>query len=527
VAILALSVQSLSAQAHLPFPWNQPAGGFHTTVIQNPLDSLFSIERDFIQKILEAIPKANDRILGYANPELNRIAKAASEKLEHVNTSTHTDIIPIYSEAGLTFKMIYDEIALKNPKNIVKNLVLMMALTSVGEISSIGQEFKGSTNPNAKREFRSCHSMAELMTNFKAGSPTAKARWTELQIALLKQLELNEVTAHQLQLDPKVLAEIVAELESELPLLKKNAAQFAKSQKNKLDQWKSQTGILENLEAMNEKLDDMIMNNDRRGVRQLLEAYLPWARMEPVEANTWKTWLEVIEYPDLNKATVAFRGVSYDTDKIQRRRTAQGELFGFMSTVLTKNQGSYTRRLRSLTTNREKNGDIGLKFNKTNTPSVKIADQMISHSQNPVASNFLSFTYNPTITRIFMKANILKMIKGVTVSTPRGGILVAKIDSRRMIPNLLSIYDHELELLTPLMVFPDEVIAYHEGSFASDQEFINFIEEISNKTGIDFHWENDGEKNFKQRFSQDGLTFLKKMTEIRTKNNSCNNAFMM
>ncbi len=104
--------------------------------------------------------------------------------------------------------------------------------------------------------------------------------------------------------------------------------------------------------------------------------------------NTWKVWLDAIENPDWKNTTVALRGINYDTDKIQRRQTAQGEIYGFMSTVLTKNQGSYTRRLRSLTTNRLTNGDfsIGRKF-----PAVTIASQMLMTRGNHEQRTFFLF----------------------------------------------------------------------------------------------------------------------------------------
>jgi hypothetical protein len=87
--------------------------------------------------------------------------------------------------------------------------------------------------------------------------------------------------------------------------------------------------------------------------------------------------------------TVAFRGLKYDTDKIQRRQTSQGEIFGFMSTVLTKNQGSYNRRLRFLSTNRLKNGDIGVVQKNSVIPSVMVTDQITAHARNPQASSFI------------------------------------------------------------------------------------------------------------------------------------------
>jgi hypothetical protein len=81
----------------------------------------------------------------------------------------------------------------------------------------------------------------------------------------------------------------------------------------------------------------------------------------------------------------------------------------------------------------------------------------------------------------------LKLIQGESVKAPYGGILVVKMDSRRMIPIVPSMYGAEIELLAPLIVFPDEIVAYNEGSFNYNFTYKMFIEEISKKTGIDFN----------------------------------------
>ncbi len=301
-------------------------------------------------------------------------------------------------------------------------------------------------------------------------------------------------------------------IQSSLPELEKEALKFSRQQQKILDNWKTTTGTLDKLERMEQKLNDLILNNDRKGVRQLLEAYLPWTVMEPVEANTWKTWLEAIENPDWSKTTVAFRGVKYDTDKIQRRQTPQGEVYGFMSTVLTKNQGNYTRRLRSLATNREKNGDFGSKIRKEKIQTVKITDQMATHATDPVASNFLSFTYDLGIANSFNG--------GVRGTQPLGGILVVKMDSRRLVPNLTTAFTFEMELLAPLIIFPDEVVIYEEGVI---KDVSHLMIEISEKTGI----KSFSNAAFGDQHRNDGFGFLKKMIDIKISVGKCQGIFFM
>lgn len=497
--------------------------GAQTQTFVDATKGPFSVENSFIGSVIA------DR-KNTTSSDLRKRSQVISEKVSFVNTETHTEIIPEYSEKGLTFRFIYDETAVKNPQMLVKDLALITMLTSSTSFwGAKSQVFDGTLNPKISGEVDSPHSIAELLTNVREGSPTAKARWVALQTGLLEGVSLKSHFIQEMGLSSNVVQDIQNELKGQLSQLETEAAQHARKQQKALDKWKSETGALDKMEAMQEKLDDLILKNDRKGVRQMLEAYLPWSVMEPVEANTWKIWLEAIEHPDLSKTTIAFRGLKYDTDKIQRKQTANGEVYGFMSTVLTKNQGSYTRRLRSLSTNREKNGDIGFKSHGENIRSTKITDQMTAHARNPVASSFISFTYNPGVAQGFMGQNKTKEIKGETVSVPYGGLLVVKMDSRRMVPNIPSMFGNEIELLAPLIVFPDEVIKYKEGSFTKEYSYNDFIKEVSTKTGIDFtSWSSAKDANnegLQVRYNREGHEFLKQMTEVNLKAMSCSKVF--
>lgn len=490
----------------------------------------YNIETDFIAKVIQENHVKVEKF--YGSNGLRKLFRAEAEKVDVVHTDTHTEIVADYTEKGLVLKVRYDETALKNPQYIAKEMAVISALTSATDTflnSTSSQIFSGKIESSLVAEVESPHAVAEILANIKEGSPTAKARWASIEARILKATELKAQYLQDLNLSSNALNQVREQIEAQLPELNAKAAQHIRKQQKSLDQWKAQTGALDKMEAMQDKLDDLILKNDRKGVRQLLESYLPWAVMEPVEANTWKIWLDAIENPDMSKTTVAFRGLKYDTDKIQRRQTTKGEAFGFMSTVLTKNQGSYTRRLRSLSTNREKNGDIGMTQKTAQNFSVKITDQMTAHAKNPVASSFISFTYDPAVAYRFMGQDVMKEIKGEKVKVPYGGMLVVKMDSRRMIPNLPSMYSNEIELLAPLIVFPDEVVSYKEGSFTSDYTFDMFIKEISAKTGINFSsWslaQDANNENLRQRYSREGHEFLRQITEVKASTNACSKVF--
>nr|BFD66892.1 hypothetical protein HAGR004_19140 [Bdellovibrio sp. HAGR004] len=487
----------------------------------------FAVEKNFIEASLNS--NAHSDLFSYQG--LRRGFQMEKEKVALVNTPTHTEIVPEYTEKGLILRLRYDETALNNPKLLVKDLAILAAMKSTsGYMGSLQHNvFYGDVSAKVMAEIESPHAIAELLNNVRQGSPTAKARWVSLQARMLENVRLTNALAADMNLSYEVVNEVRGELLQQIEELNKEAIKFARKQQKTLDQWKTETKALDQLESMQEKLDDLIMKNDRKGVRQMLEAYLPWAVMEPVEVNAWKLWLEAIENPDHSKTTVAFRGLKYDTDKIQRRQTGKGEIYGFMSTVLTKNQGNYSRRLRSLTTNREKNGDIGFKGNGEVFHSVKIVDQMTAHARDPKASSFISFTYDPGVAMNFMGQDITKEVKGRTVSVPYGGMLVVKMDTRRMIPNIASMYGTEIELLAPLIIFPDEVIEYREGAFKSGEEYFKFLNEIKDKTGIDFaSWRDAKDTNnqsLEKRYSNEGFAFMKQMMNTKPQAMSCSKIF--
>lgn len=487
----------------------------------------FTVEKDFVQKSLAYVDTLHKTHNG---GDLRSSVSLKSERVEQIHTDTHTRIVPVYDRSHLTLTLQYDELALQNPKLLLRDLTTLNALGVASiydgdtEIKVHGFQFEFSKSLH--REINSPHAIVELLLNAQEGSPTAKARWNSLQMALLSAGSLRPEFIQNLGLSTNALSEVVEELAAKKESLNAEAAQFARTQQKKLDKWKSETGALDKYEAMEQKLNDLILNNDRKGVRKMLEAYLPWAVMEPVEANTWRIWLDAIENPSKDHTTIAFRGVDYDTDKIQRRKTANGEVYGFMSTVLTKNQGNYTRRLRSLSTNREKNGDIGFKDHGSQVRSTKMTDQMTAHAINPQASSFLSFTYNPRVAHRFMGQDEEKKINGKYVDVPTGGFLAVKMDSRRLIPNVPSMFSTEIELLAPLIVFPDEVVRYNEGNFG-DGEFEKFISELSKEVGIEFDkWKEHAVANqLRARYKADGLKFLKTMMNVGAVTRSCAKVF--
>jgi hypothetical protein len=451
--------------------------------------------------------------------ELREAATAKIEKVPLVNTETHTRIIPEFNSDGLTLRLQYDETVEKRPELLFKDLLLFSRLTHF----DLGADMSVADREFDKLIFDSPYTWSELEFNNQKGSLAARARLAHINLELLKSTYARSAAEfiEQISKSPgRVQNGLLASLQDSMVKvqeLDKAALKEQREHKKSVDAWRSQTGALEKWEANSDKLNDLILKNDRLGVAQMITDFLPWAVMEPSEANAWKVWLDAIRHPSTTNTTVAFRGIDYETDKIQRLEVPGGEnRVAFMSTVLTKNQGSYTRRLRSLSVNRLQNGDISVdnttRF-KGSAPVVGVSDQMTIHAQEPRSSNFLSFTYDPWVAIKFIGRKKVVDEKGRMTHIPNGGFLAVKMDSRRLFPNVMSEYPSEIELLAPLVIFPDEVAGYKEGPFMGkvpEDTMDHFLKQVANVTdnNVTVWLDRNAKKPFKFFFKRDGFAFM-------------------
>lgn len=200
------------------------------------------------------------------------------------------------------------------------------------------------------------------------------------------------------------------------------------------------------LESQPEKLEALLKKNDREGVAKLLEAFVPWAELSPFEGAMWSDWIKAIRKPNPNDTVVLFRGID-EKDAVQVAKDANGKEIGhgFFATLLSKNQGNYTRRLRSIQTMRAKFANSRTQVLTPLQETPKIGNIMINHSGDPVGSPFMSFTTTSSIAHQWGQ---------------KGGVIIANLDKRRVLPNVNSSIKGELEMLVPLIIFPDEVIHF-------------------------------------------------------------------
>jgi hypothetical protein len=298
--------------------------------------------------------------------------------------------------------------------------------------------------------------LLELIYNYRNGSVAAELDLFNLEKKVLLDLS-SKIPAFESLINNSLLSINEKIMKSEKKYRLDN-----KQRQNEWLQYKEKMNFSK-LEKADIKLNDFVKNNDRVSAANLIETYLPWPLMEPMEKLYWKNWLNAMRYPDVSQGIVLFRGISKKDDPEQKKINADGSInVGYFSTILTKNQGNYNRRLRSLTTQRfqqkEKEFSSRNMFNMTRKFSF--------HAGNPMASYFLSTTYDIRTASAFGE----------------DGVLLLKIDQRRLIHNIVGL-NHEMEVLVPLIIFPDEVkgkFNYHEGNsrLYNNEDAKIFLQEI-------------------------------------------------
>ena len=465
------------------------------------------------------------------------------QEVAELQTPHQTQIEVAYKESGLHLTYQYTPIALENPELLLKDMIVLSAITNM----SPALEVMNKKSPMVQI-LQTPFAWVETSLNAREGSLGAKARLALYESLFLKSSYVpkdlfnyffikNSLAFENKEALKQLTEKAYNQIEIDSLNAEKNYERFKNlAQKNLKIQSQNmdirRKDLLNELEQREDKLNDLILKNDRKGVRQLIEAYLPWEIMEPLEIKAWNIWLEAIEFPRRNQSVIAFRGLDFSTDKIQRSTGPKGEqLLGFMSTLLTKNQGSYTRRLRTLTTTREKFGDELVQHFPEGYKAFKLADQMTLHSRNPVGSPFISFSNDPVMAMRFIKADKTIVDKNNrSQEVPEGGFLAVKIDARRMFPNIFSVFSMEYEILTPLIIFPDEVLGYHEGDFihpkngrTGDENRLLFLTSLT-KNPTQFI-ERKNLEPLREKYAVEGYKFLEKISFETKRTLSCRQVF--
>jgi hypothetical protein len=389
------------------------------------MESITEVE-DFNAKnaIKDAIDSLNDELLSKGRIEEFK-ATAKLKKVNSLPDGKLAEITPRFSATeGLVIELQITPKGLKSPVVVAEEIAHLQQIMS-------------------NDMFKHPLYWAEIALNAKHGSKRSKLLLAEAEIDAMERIrsDIFYDVSDDSDLD-KYIKSRKAQGEQLVKDIKKEVIIENKSRKAITKQYKE---MLDNLQDAPMKLDDYIAANDRVGARKLIDAFMPWEEMEPTEIAIWTRWLDAMENPTTNKAkkSLVFRGLA---DDLVREAEDGGHFL--MSKVLTKNQGNYTRRLRSLKTyhgklGKEVAGEVPLDLDSYTA-------MMKGHSHDPVASPFLS-TSTASVAEDFSSEGGVNKI---------GAIF---IDNKRLMMNLVSDYK-EFEKLVPLIVFPDELIAIEEAT---------------------------------------------------------------
>ncbi len=224
----------------------------------------------------------------------------------------------------------------------------------------------------------------------------------------------------------------------------------------------------------NYKLSELVLNNDRAKVAELLNQMLPWDLMEPTEKSFWTGFISAIRKPDYSKSELLYRGLDGD-EKMQLRVTKDNQIesAAIFSKRLTAGSGSHFFKLLGLPETFEKFGTSGNEAAKK--PFIEahsVTNMMLNHANNPNGSPFISLSYSPqvaygfatgSILTIKSKATIGKEVAKYKTTNASGGFVALRIDPRRLLVNSISFFEGELEVLASLLIFPDEIVHLEKG----------------------------------------------------------------
>lgn len=207
--------------------------------------------------------------------------------------------------------------------------------------------------------------------------------------------------------------------------------------------------------ADDQQFRNLVAKNDRKGAVKLLRQYLPWEQMPPFEKAFWENHLAIMADPlPFEDRVLIYRGIDDDIvqvaqeggKELTREEAIKEQKMFLMSTMMTKNQGTWNRRLRSLTAMYEKFMGTDNAGSSEYTRAVRITNMFVKHSKEPKGSPFLSYTPKFSVAKSFgHKRNTAYFI-----------------DPRMMYFNYASKYADEIEFLLPIMSFPDDLAAVYD-----------------------------------------------------------------
>lgn len=261
---------------------------------------------------------------------------------------------------------------------------------------------------------------------------------------------------------------------------------------------KARKDLLSDLDKAGEsgQLKRLVAEGKREEVAELINKYLPREQMTPFESKFWDQVLDFMKNPlPMKDRILVFRGIDEDMiygsignagkELTKEEAVASGKGF-MMSSMLTKNQGTWNRRLRSIQTANEKFlGQHNITQSTEWTKNFRISTFFKQHSRNPQGSPFLSFTPKISVANQFGRKRTAAYL----------------IDPRALLANTTTGYTSEFEFLTSLVTFPDELVDIHDinvhGELSGDGRTQRFLEKTKNLL-IEEYGQVEGEQAFQK-----------------------------
>lgn len=351
---------------------------------------------------------------------------------------------------------------LEGGQSYIRVSITAEGLKSAGALAEVGRYLQG-----IQENYGNPLQWYEAVTNARMGSQNSLHALSEMRLLSIRDGGGNYSGSEIFgDIDEQKLnAHFKGTYLEEFQEQHKQIEKLAKSEiKTQTENFNLRKQAFDELDNSSKQLKDLVAKNDRAGVAKLIDAYLPWEHMEPIEVNYWKEWLETVKNPvPVHKRIFAYRGL----DSGQFFVNDSGKTF-LLPPVIIKNQGTYNRRLRSLTTMLDKsiskNSGIWIndKSKKIISRSSRITNQLLAHASDPMGSPHMSFTKSADIASAFGS----------------GKIGVFALDPRLVTPNAMSGFIGEIELIASMAVFPDETIDVIESEGLSKVQIQNRAKEI-------------------------------------------------
>lgn len=219
---------------------------------------------------------------------------------------------------------------------------------------------------------------------------------------------------------------------------------------------------LDNL-TQDEQLLHLVATNNRHAVHDLINSYLPWDELSPFEMVFWKKYLESLINPlPKDKRVLFYKPIQ--SEYVGTAKLPEFKDHYFLITGLFANEtGSWNKRLRQLEfMNKKFIGIDPIHSTDEYSKAARISNMFNRHALISTNSPFMSV--NPTIEAAFNVNN--------------EKIMLLSLDPATIFYNFNSDFPDENEYLTPLIVFPDEFVAFFDADKNPEFENTFYLERI-------------------------------------------------